>query len=191
MNAEQLAQQYLESNNDRINELIKDAFINGYEEGLKNKPKSISVNGSDFIDLGLPSGTLWAKPQTRTFGYGSGYKKYALSEIANEDLPTIEDVEELMKHCRTIIDTDHLVYIVGPSGNRLKIYTKDFTSKYFDYNNKNYYQGEGAPENGNLFWIKSDVGNDKAKVLAIFDDGSMCIREHFTGYELPLLLVKK
>lgn len=191
MDVEKLALQFIDTNNDKINALIKDAFIKGFEEGLKNKPNSIHINGSDFIDLGLPSGKFWAKPISATFGYGKGYKTFAFSETANEDIPTIEDVEELKKHCRTIIDTDHVVYIVGPSGKRLKIYTKDYTSKYFEHNNKNYYQGEDVPEDGNLFWIKSDVENDKAKVLAIFEDGSMEIREHFTGFKLPLLFVRK
>lgn len=191
MNKSELADRYLEDSLESIKQLIKDAFLKGYEAGAANKPSSVNINGMNFVDLGLPSGTLWASPKKKTIGYGMGYPKYSYSEIKDENIPTIHDVEELLKNCKTTTDSHDVVILVGPLGNVLKVYTKDFLTYNGQYANKNPFQGEETPEDANYFWIKSDVSGNTAKVLGIFNDGSICVREHFIGFKLPVFLVKR
>ena len=62
MTKEELAQQYAEEKAAEMAELLKAAYLKGYEQGELKVACSISIEGVEYFDLGLPSGTLWSKP---------------------------------------------------------------------------------------------------------------------------------
>ena len=65
-----------------------------------------------FVDLGLPSGTLW-KDENEDCGlctYLEAIKMYG------KDMPTKEQYEELKEKCRWIWD-DNGYKVIGPNGN--------------------------------------------------------------------------
>jgi hypothetical protein len=69
-----------------------------------------------FIDLGLPSGTLWATENE------PGYKLFGkeLVKAYGDQLPPIKAWEELFKNCDRTRDNDRKGYLLtGPNGNTL------------------------------------------------------------------------
>ena len=46
-----------------INALVEQAYLDGYNDGLKhheNEKLALIKDGVEYVDLGLPSGTLWS-----------------------------------------------------------------------------------------------------------------------------------
>lgn len=65
----------------------------------------------DYVDLGLPSGTLWKKSnEDKKYDYNS-----ALNKFGNQ-LPQWWQCEELISHC-TWVETDQGYKVVGINGN--------------------------------------------------------------------------
>lgn len=59
------AKEYAESKvNDALKQVVADAFMAGYnagyQDGIDKVAKDSSSEETEFVDLGLPSGTLWA-----------------------------------------------------------------------------------------------------------------------------------
>ena len=58
--------------NAAIDKAIAQAYADGYRDGYKAREEEIPVdlrdNKTEFVDLGLPSGTLWAKDYERADG---------------------------------------------------------------------------------------------------------------------------
>ena len=77
--------------------------------------KTVTINGKKWVDLGLPSGRLWAAKNE------PGYHQFdeAVKTFGNQ-LPPIEDWEELFKKCKRTWDKDRKGYLLtGPNGNSL------------------------------------------------------------------------
>ena len=89
---------------ENILEVLKEAcskvYAEGYRDGYKDRDAEISVdlrdNKTEYVDLGLPSGTLWAKNDESIDGeriylpYVSALHMY---------LPTAEQWNELQNDC--------------------------------------------------------------------------------------------
>ena len=173
MTKEELAQQYAEEKAAEMAELLKAAYLKGYEQGELKVACSISIEGVEYYDLGLPSGTLWSKP------FGSyGYKLFSYNDASRFDgLPTEAQWEELKK-CRIYDD-----YIIGCSG--MRIYIDTSRSNYTDY------RGENVPEGYNYFWLKSEMDEKGEAKAGRFNADGLSIVSHFAGYKLPIMLTKK
>ena len=173
MTKEELAQQYAEEKAAEMAELLKAAYLKGYEQGELKVACSISIEGVEYYDLGLPSGTLWSKP------LGSyGYKLFSYNDASRFDgLPTEAQWEELKK-CRIYDD-----YIIGCSG--MRIYIDTSRSNYTDY------RGENVPEGYNYFWLKSEMDEKGVAKAGSFNANGLSIVSHFAGYKLPIMLTKK
>lgn len=76
---------------------------------------SIALNAENFVDLGLPSGTLWKNQNEQ--GYYSHYD--AVSNFGNQ-IPSKEQWMELVNECDWSW-TGMGYRIVGPNGNRITI----------------------------------------------------------------------
>lgn len=80
---------------------------------------------SEYVDLGLPSGTYWKKGNVggdsyiyRKSNYYYTYQE-AVKKFGN-NLPTKEQYDELLKYCkweRNLKDNDNGYRVVGPNGN--------------------------------------------------------------------------
>lgn len=74
-----------------------------------------------FVDLGLPSGTLWGNDVTlRRYTFPE-----ALRLFGKKNLPTFEQTKELFKYCKhevsNISKFDLLLTLTGPNGKKINL----------------------------------------------------------------------
>lgn len=81
---------------------ISQAYIDGYNDGWNAKEEATMVSFEPekvhFVDLDLPSGTLWAKNYLVNDKGEFLYLKY--KEAVNLGIPSLEQWEELKSHCK-------------------------------------------------------------------------------------------
>lgn len=113
--------------NELLTNVIAKAYADGYRDGYNDKEDEISVELGDdseteYVDLGLPSGTLWSAD----YEVEDGYVVYLPHEKASRySLPTESQWEELKETCRWEFEYDDsyeltIAKCVGPNGNFLK-----------------------------------------------------------------------
>ncbi len=181
--------------NEAITKAIEQAYKDGYRDGYKDREEEIPVDLKDdkteYVDLGLPSGTLWAKDCECDENGKPLYLTYA--EAQNRNLPTEEQTVELIKECNW-----HYEYAtfglnkycvtkalcVGPSGNTIT----------FSVNGR--YVGEQLLDWKNLyFWF---VGKDHNTINSFIignsnedeQRGYNHVVAMFKGYKLPVIQVR-
>ena len=72
---------------------------------------ALNLNAQEYVDLGLPSGTLWKdKNESGFYDYDAAMRTYSNS------LPTKEQLEELKNSCQWTW-TGSGYKVVGPNGN--------------------------------------------------------------------------
>ena len=92
-------QEYVEGKvTDALNKVVADAYLAGYNAGYQdgyNKVVKDSVSvGSEFVDLGLPSGTLWSSDYVKKDD--NDMTIYVAQENgADYEIPTYEQFKEL------------------------------------------------------------------------------------------------
>lgn len=108
---------------DILKEAFAKVYADGYRDGYKDCEEAISVNLCDdtkFVDLGLPSGTLWSTDYEKDEGELM-YVPYELT--ADKSIPTKEQWKELKKCAKWefIGEEDKLTAVkcTGPNGNTL------------------------------------------------------------------------
>ena len=79
-----------------------------------------SINEYTFVDLGLPSGNLWAVENTITeFNFCDYFKTHAerisKADIFPEYFPSGADYSELLEHCKYEFKllTKHVLFLIG------------------------------------------------------------------------------
>lgn len=191
--SEKAANYAAEKTNEMMTTLVAQAYEDGYRDGYKDRENEIPVNLRDnkkeYIDLGLPSGTLWS----------SDYEKedeeilyLSFDKAKKMNIPTSKQIEELMSECKWEYEYKwpssfkHLTNAkcVGPNGNIL--YFKVTGKKNID----------SVSEDDSVYvWIADDILGDIKSCMSIhFDrDNNICHNEYdqFKGYHLPIRLVKK
>ena len=125
---------------------------------------STSVNYSDmeWVDLGLPSGTLWAKydieGRTSFMGARSSYGSH---------MPSMTKADELKKYCtRKWDESASALVLTGPNGNSISFPCKESNKSYW----LNAYE-KGDPQYGQCFHIGPDGHfwiNDKDASSAVY-----------------------
>ena len=190
MTKEELASLFAEQKNVELTGFIKEAYLKGYEQGRLDSTDTFCIDGLEYADLGLPSGTLWSKEPLCHLDYGYKQTRLSYKEALNLQIPTIEQWEEVCRFCRFEQEK-----IIGPSGERIGYGWAP--AGYRIYN-----LGEGCEENKQMFWLKGDVDSEGNAPTFIYDikredeyewvfsnvKGSS---RHFTGYKLPVFLVTK
>ena len=174
-----------EKTNEVMINAIAKAYADGYRDGYKDREEEIPVdlrsNETEYVDLGLPSGTLWAKdyetidrmPLLLTHG-----------EASNYDIPSEEQWKELVSWCKWYCTNCNGIYsfaCLGPNGNEITFPVK---SCY------NYELG---------FWLIDENGKPEknAAYISARQDNHLkyCvnykgIQKRFPAYKLPILLVR-
>ena len=188
MNITEQANKYAEGKaNEAITKAIADAYMEGYKAGYKDREEEIPMelrdNKTEYVDLGLPSGTLWATDYERLDG-NIQYLTYEKAKTMK--LPTKEQWGELYSVCKwhTVFQSSHsyAVECVGPNGNVLKfVWTglMKFTSK--DKYDRAYFWIEDSREDNDKYMVR--LRNDKGFSLGDLING-------FSGYKLPIRLVR-
>lgn len=87
--------------------VVEKAFADGYDAGYKEaltkmKTEVVEEDGITYVDLGLPSGTLWASDYLRDADGNLLLLSY--DEAAPLNIPTKEMYEELNNHCNVSIN---------------------------------------------------------------------------------------
>lgn len=167
-----------EKTNEMITKAIAQAYADGYRQGYKDREDEIPVDlrekNTEFVDLGLPSGTLWAK-EYETTDDGLLYLPYVKAE--NYTLPTKIQWEELIKYCKWGW-YGKVFRCTGRNGETL-----DFpkTGRI----NPTYADG------GNSFlWLRDNTQDDLKAYAWISCAAPQEIASCFMGYKLPIRQVR-
>ena len=181
------AENYAEEN---VINVLKEAFakvyVDGYRDGYKDREDEISVdlksNQTEFVDLGLPSGTMWSadyEPDDEEVKY------LPYDEAAKYSLPTKEQFNELLDNChwefRYVNSTSREYICIGPNGNHIVFHSRGCILA-----------GTKRDCEKIFFWIKSDTKEfSKEAVYLYYHSGEIKeLTEMFSGNMLPLRLVK-
>ena len=186
---ERAANYAAEKTNELLANAIAQAYANGYRDGIKSSSFVVTA-GVKFVDLGLPSGTMWADKFLME-NDGVSYLPYKDADLKN--IPTEEQWDELWNSCQWKYDLDDSrellkAYCVGPNGNVLEFETTGYieaASISHSYMVK--------------FWIKDCRDVDIKHSATISFGGTYNYRrglenatsDLFSGYRLPVMLVRK
>ena len=175
-----------EKTNEVLTKAIAQAYADGYRDGYKDREKEIPAelrdNKTEYVDLGLPSGTLWAKDYEREENEII-YAPYGKASLYN--IPTLEQWEELNYNCKWEFATNssrlNEVRCVGPNGAVLRFgITGKIDVCTLSYHHEVY------------FWIKDEKEGNNKNALNMWwnTNGNRRIEDLFSGYKLPIRLVR-
>ena len=194
MNILEQADKYAEGKaNEAITKAIADAYIEGYKAGYKDREEEIPMelrdNKTEYIDLGLPSRTLWSTDYEKLDGEYL-YLPYEKAEYLK--IPTKEQWEELKTSCKWEYNIDNChdfirCRCVGPNGQILK----------FERTGRIITEGK-VDEWEAFFWIEDDSDLNEKNSIHMFNYGKKFNKEigrcelskNFSGYKLPVRLVR-
>ena len=179
------ARSYAEEN---VINVLKEAFAkvyaDGYRAGYKDREDEIPVDLRDgkteFIDLGLPSGTLWSADYEKK---GDEIIYVPLCEALEYNLPTNEQCFELYNCCSFIYDViESKICCIGPNGKSICFSSTGYREIGLE---------SSCPTNC-FFWIQKKDKEPVANTAAIGYHRGVWhdTRIIFPGYKLPIRLVK-
>jgi len=177
-----------EKTNEMMSQIVAQAFSDGYRMGYKDREDEIPVDlrdgNTEYVDLGLPSGTMWAKEFEQT-GDNVNYLPYC--DASTLSLPTEEQWNELLSFCRWeftyVNDYSRKYDCIGPNG------------KVITFKSYGFHKVDGIREQGEriYFWLKDPSKElDKKLVYMFYDRGQIkTISKSFMGFKYPVRLVQK
>lgn len=183
MTKEEMAQHFAEQKAEELKEMLKDAFLKGYEQGALQTACSISIEGVKYYDLGLPSGTLWSEPLTDD--KGKNYYIFSRGDaLKYEGLATLEQWDEMESICKSLKKFDN----IGPTGESIWL-------------------GRGIGDkiawNECGFWVRTTKKDEEksdtergffpiAYAKYNIELGHLSMdKSYFAGYKLPIMLTKR
>ena len=163
---------------DSMNELIKVSGMLKHQlvgENLSSYYSSSRQVESDYVDLGLPSGTLWKNKDE------SGYYSYKTAvSVYGNNLPTKKQYEELVKYCERIW-IDNGCKFIGPNGKSIFLYPNGTR-----IGGKIYTRGMAG-----FYWSSSSAGSERAWLLRLHTiDSGEFLDEDYVENENLVRLVK-
>lgn len=175
-----------EKTSEVLTNAIAQAYADGYRDGYTDREKEIPAdlrdNKTEFVDLGLPSGTLWSIDY-ETDGEETKFLPYEDAE--RYDIPTKEQFNELLESCKWefkyISNIARKYTCIGPNGNHIV-----FSSRGYKL------AGTRREFEKIFFWVKSTSDDStKEAVYLYYQSGEIKkMTEMFSGNMLPLRLVK-
>lgn len=180
--------------NSLFSEIMEKVYMDGYRQGQIDYAPTVTVDNVKYMDLGLPSETLWScAPQYFCYGWHLQLNTY--KEAKKLGLPTKEQWEELLTFCdvrnRETVLSDgkiikHLPTITGPNGEKLGYpVCGNGSVKYMTYT-----LGENCEKGRNKFWLLSEPDEKHCVDVIVFDKDVNEYDKHYMGYQLPYFLVK-
>ena len=185
--AKYLAENMKEIIAEALAKVFADGYREGYKDGESQQPCAQDAYDEKFIDLGLPSGTLWSRDYLQHEGE-TDYLPYV--EAKKLDIPSEDQWYELITNCKIQQVTGATGYectkIVGLNGNVLTLRSAGF--KDFGTHGKD---SGGYP----VFWLRStteDNMNSSIYINYLENTGKYAVdvQKFFLGYHLPVRLVK-
>ena len=179
----------IEKTNEFMVQSLAQAYKDGYQDGYKDCEKEIPADfrkdETEYVDLGLPSGTLWAKKYEQEDGHIL-YLSY--DEASKYQLPTEEQWKELLEICRWEPHYgNHSCDCVGPNGAFITFESNGFLTSNVKKNPNDIYiwigcQNDGTNKNA-IYMYYAWNGGSKYEIRKII--------EQFSGYKLPIWLVRE
>ena len=134
---------------------------------------TLSITAQEFVDLGLPSGTLW-----KNFDQSGYLDLDDAIEMYGSKLPTADNLKELKEYCEWTMYRGQYI-VTGPNGNQIifnckgyqafNSYTRTYETKEFDYG---YYWGT------DVVWNSSYNRNDYQQHLLIMGVDRLKVAEN-------------
>ena len=195
------AQYAAEKANELISGAIAQAYIDGYRDGYRDKENDTPVNLADsddkYVDLGLPSGTLWAADYERDENGELLYLTYEEAVAKGYKLPTKEQWDELFDQCRHSHDGQSgfsKIVFLGCNGNKLTIETTGYIEIEKVKDNRVFFlieqEGDNIKENrdnaATAYYCRIDYNGGYNYYYGIYH----CVCSLFSGYRAPVRLVK-
>lgn len=196
MNTVDKAKEYAEGKvTEALTKVVADAYMAGYNAGYQDGVDKVAKDSvseeTEFVDLGLPSGTLWSSDYVKD---DNGKVIYVTQENnAAYEIPTYEQFKELMDECKWEQKSEknwtesgfyywhEWAICLGPNGNKITFEKTGYyeatdsltrTSEIFFWlNNKEYFHNNCA----SITFNSLNIGSEKM----------------FSGYKLPIRLVKR
>lgn len=196
MNTVDKAKEYAEGKvTEALTKVVADAYMAGYNAGYQDGVDKVAKDSvseeTEFVDLGLPSGTLWSSDYVKD---DNGKVIYVTQENnAAYEIPTYEQFKELMDECKWEQKSEknwtesgfyywhEWAICLGPNGNKITFEKTGYyeatdsltrTSEIFFWlNNKEYFHNNCA----SITFNSLNIGSVKM----------------FSGYKLPIRLVKR
>ena len=188
-----------EKTNEVMTTAIAQAYVDGYRDGYKDREEEIPVdlrdNKTEYVDLGLPSGTLWAADYEQKNGEIL-YLPY--EDASNFQLPTKEQWKELLELCKwefATVNNGELnkCYCIGPNGNIITFLAKGYVTvnspRYTDQFFFWLYDSNDEVTDKDVAYVQAQYyyyGNVKSITELKKNSGKL-----FSGYSLPVRLVGK
>jgi len=181
-----------------IDKAIAQAYADGYRDGYKDHENEIPVDvrdgNTEYVDLGLPSGTLWSSDYEKIDGK-TIYQTYENVEAMS--IPTYEQCKELLELCDWECEissgsTRQLkkIICIGPNGSLIHFQVNGFITSDIIVHERS----------DSAFWVKTVNPNGSGRdavILSNRDEKGLrsrkfrqVIGEAFMGYKLPIRLVK-
>lgn len=186
---EELRKKTINYAEENFNEIMKEAFAkvyaDGYRDGYKDCQEHVSVNlrisNTEYVDLGLPSGTLWSADYEKDVN-DIIFEPYQLA--SSKAIPTRSQWNELRRCAKwEFVENDDKLEIVkctGPNGNVVLFRPMggiNFT--------KIVWSGRV------LFWVNSTAIKNCAVHLWEYDgEGHQCADSQDSDIKLPVRLVR-
>jgi len=168
-----------EKTNEMMSQIVAQAFADGYRMGYKDREDEIPVDlrdgNTEYVDLGLPSGTLWAKGYEKT---DDNFLYLPYVQAKDYSLPTRSQWEELVKYCKW-----------GWCGKVFRCTGRNGETIDFPKTGKidTTYENDG----NSYLWLLEDSLDDENNAYAyIYQATPQDIGSCFMGYRLPIRQVK-
>lgn len=85
-----------------LSQVVVDAYMAGYnagyQDGINKVAKDSIAEDIEYVDLGLPSGTLWSSDYVRTDNGNAVY--VTKKNSVDYEIPTFEQWKELIDECK-------------------------------------------------------------------------------------------
>lgn len=193
MNILEQADKYAEGKaNEAITKAIAEAYIEGYKAGYKDREEEIPLelrdNKTEYVDLGLPSRTLWSTDYEKLDG-NRLYLPYEKAEYMK--IPTKEQWNELLQHCvlKYAFRGNDMIYrvdCIGPNGQTISFAA---TGRKITSSTENVHEV--------FFWLEDESDNDSKATVHLYNStysgthhASKEISNYFSGYKLPVRSVR-
>lgn len=170
-----------------ITAAIEQAYEDGYNDGMRhieNEKLEAIKDGVEYVDLCLPSGTLWSSRYLKNDKGNKGCLPYL--EASKLNLPTKEQFEELCRECfPSVANTTnyHGIKFIGKNGESIII--EYFTcNELANLDTKNVFN----------FWLKDDENSNErlSANIKIENNKAIPIFENvYMGLKLPIMLVRE
>ena len=188
------AKEYAEGKvTEALSQVVADAYMAGYnvgyQDGIDKIAKDSVQEETEFVDLGLPSGTLWSSDYVKKDD--NDMTIYVTQENgADYEIPTYEQFKELMDECKWEKKSEKnwtesgfyywhdWAICLGPNGNKI---TFEKTGLYE--------ATDSLTRTSEIFFWLNDKESNCASIT--FDSLNIGSENMFSGYKLPIRLVKR